>query len=208
VKKTAFLVIVAVLFLGCTRRPVQSDLPKSEGNSVDHSRPVTISIESSPNAAASPYGAQFLDTMIADHEALIDVLQLVQTRAGSTDVKNFTRTLIEKQQAEIKLMRRLRQMNFASFPLSVNADLPGIKEGLLTLDPDKLDLLKGQAFDKEFLLELVRHHEGSLELLKDASIKLGAADSADELRESVLTAANDRRDELEQMKKLQVATPK
>lgn len=201
-KKFALVLIASVLFLGCDRRPARNDLPKSEGNSVEHSRTVTVSIETSPNAAGSPYGAQFLDTMIADHEAVIDVGQLAQTRAGNTDLKEFIVTLIAKQQVEIKQMRRLRQIDFAAAPPSINTDLPGIKAGVLTLDPDKLDLLKEQLFDEEFLVQMVRHHEGVRDLLTDAGEKLN---SADDLREFIQTAANDRRIELDQLNKWQAA---
>lgn len=194
------LLIGGVLLGGCDRRPARSDLPKSEGNSVEHSRTVTVSIETSPNAAGSPYGAQFLDTMVADHEAVIDVAQLAQTRAGNAELKGFILALIAKHQAEIKQIRRLRQIDFASASPSINTDLPGVKAGVLTLDPDKLDLLKEQLFDKEFLIEMVRHHEGVVELLTDAGEKLNAAD---DLREFISTATNDRQTELDQMKKWQ-----
>ncbi|MEP6847215.1 MAG: DUF305 domain-containing protein [Acidobacteriota bacterium] len=199
-KKFALMLIASVLLCACDRRPARNDLPKSEGNSVEHTRTVTVSIETSPNAAGSPYGAQFLDTMIADHEAVIDVAQLAQTRAGNTELKGFILALIAKHQVEIKQMRRLRQIDFVSAPPSINTDLAGVKTGALTLDPDKLDLLKEQLFDKEFLLETIRHHEGALDLLTDAGEKLNAAD---DLREFISTATNDRQTELDQMKKWQ-----
>lgn len=202
-KKCALILIASALFLACAHTPPRKDLPRSDGNSAEHSRTVRVTIESSPNAAASPYGAQFLDTMIADHEAVLNVEQLAQTRSGNSDLKALVRTMIAKQQAEIKQMRRLREIDAASAPLSVNTDLPGIKDGVLTLDPDKLDLLKEQIFDREFLLEMVRYNEGSLALLTDAGENLNSHGAADDIGAFIQAAANDRGAELEQMKKFQ-----
>ena len=191
----------------CTHPPPREDLPRSEGNSADHSRTVTVPIESSPNAAASPYGAQFLDTMIADHEAVLNIAQLAQTRAGSSDLKALVRMMIARQQAEIKQMRGLREIDAASAPPSVNIDLPGIKDGVLTLDPDKLDVLKEDGFDRELLIEMIRHHTGSIALLTDADEKLNSS-GADDIRAFIRATATDRRSELEQMKKLQASLPR
>jgi hypothetical protein len=108
------LLLVTVLYAGCNRRPVQQDLPRSEGNSVDHSRTHHEAMESSPNAASAPFELQFLDTMIAHHEGAIDMAQLVQTRAGHEELKILARKIVSEQQQEISQMRALREKFFSS----------------------------------------------------------------------------------------------
>lgn len=132
-------------------------------------------IVSSPNAASSPYELQFLDTMIAHDDTAIDTAQLVQTRSGHSELKEFARKIISERQDRLAQMHELRNKFFNGSPPAVNMDLPGIRKGMEGIDLDKLDSLKENSFDIEFLKEMIQSHQGAIEMADDALRKLSAS---------------------------------
>ena len=129
-----FFLLLITLFSACTRRPVQQDLPRSQGNSVDHSGRHNSTVESSPNAASAPYELQFLDTVIAQHEAVIDMAQFARR--------------------ELADLRGLRAKFYAGSPQAINLKLSGAADSFEAIDLEKLDDLKEKPFDEEFIREL------------------------------------------------------
>lgn len=185
-RKQILILLVFAALSSCDRRPVPKDLQRSEGNSVDHSKMRHSAMESSPNAASAPYELQFLDTMIAHHQGAIDMAQLVQTRAGHVELKDLARKIVSDQQKEISQMRQLRDKFFAGAPPAVNMDMPGMRDGMQGMDLEKLDALKENTFDVEFIRQMIPHHEGAVEMARDALSKLAAgAESNPELTDFV-----------------------
>ena len=153
-RKAILLLFAIGILSACARRPVQQDLPHSDGNSIEHSRKHAIAVESSPNAASAPYELQFLDTMIAQHEAVIDMAQFAQTRAGSDQVKSVANDTIADQRRELADLRGLRAQFFVGSPQAINLKLPGAADAFDAIDLEKLDDLKEKPFDEEFIREL------------------------------------------------------
>ena len=170
-------------------------------------------MESSPNAATSPYELQFLDSMIVHHEAAIDMAQLVQTRAVHSELKEFARRIISDQQEEVVQMRRLRDTFFPGAPLAVNMALPGMQTGMHGMDLEKLDSLKGNGFDIEFMNQMIPHHEGAIEMAKDAlsdrhAVNESNADVIASIRQLARSVADTQTSEILQMRQWQAAWTK
>jgi uncharacterized protein (DUF305 family) len=206
-----FLTFLA-FFAACDRRPVQKDLPKSEGNSTEHSGTHHSDMASSPNAATAPHELQFLDTMITHHEAAIDMSQLADTRAGHEEIKTLARNIIVDQRKEIEEMRGLRGEYFAGASPAVNMDLPGMGDAMGEMDLDKLDDLKETAFDIGFIRQMVKHHEGAVVMaqnviarVKEDSGNPGMSDAVNRLAQSII---DKQTAEIQQMQAWQAAWTK
>src|SRR5262249_827376 len=126
------------------------------------------------NAASAPGELQFLDTMIAQHQTVIDMAQLAATRAGNDGVKSLARRVITEYQAEVLEMRGLREKYFSGAPPAINIDLPVASDSFPEIDLEKLDDLKGKPFDTEFIHELVQTFEGSVRLAQEELSKESA----------------------------------
>jgi uncharacterized protein (DUF305 family) len=193
------LVILAAAFLSvCDRPPAPTnadhslhDHSNTNHGSMDHSK-----MESSPGAAAAPQELQFLDTMIVHHQGAIDMAQLVNTRSQRPEMKKLAQAIIDEQRREITQMRAWREKWFSEAKPAINMDFPGMRAGMAGMDMVKLDSLKSNEFDLEFLRQMIPHHEGAVEMSK----ALRSSDSYAELKEFSESIIKAQTAEIEQMK--------
>lgn len=196
-----FLAFALLSIASCTRRPVQQDLPSSQNSNVPRTADRTNHITSSPDAASAPYELQFIDTMIEHHVGAIDAAQLVATRAQRDELKQLARGIIADQRSEIADMKKWRSEWFANKPPAVNIEFPGMREGMKDMDLAKLDALKGNDFDLEFIRQMIAHHEGAITMAKD----LVGKDTRPELKTLAENIIRSQTAEVEQMKAWQEA---
>ena len=188
---TLFLI---TLLAACDRPPTPKN-PPPDHNALVNSNVKQDPLENSPNAAEAPYELQFIDTMIAYDEHEIDAAHLVATRTGHQELKLFAKSMIAERQQEIDKMRALRPAWFGSAGPAVNLDLPGVREGVRSIDLEKLDTLKENLFDQEFLRQILPFEQGSLALLRDLLTK----DVHPELKQLAQSVIEDREADIQRM---------
>jgi uncharacterized protein (DUF305 family) len=201
-KKYAALVFASALLIAC------GNLRSSE---VDHSKhdmatnsaaPAAAHTDhaamvSSPGAAQAPYDLQFIDTMIVHHQAAIDMAKLVDGRADDDDLKQLATDIIEDQGEEIAKMTQWRNAWFPEKPQpAINMELPGMSHGMSGMDLAKLGSLNGTEFDKEFVNQMIPHHEGAIEMARD----LANRTQRTELKELAGAIITNQQAEIEDMK--------
>ena len=195
-KIATVLFITFLAFLNrCERPPVQHDINPGP-NAAGHSGVGHEGMTSSPGAAEAPYELQFLDTMIAHHTGAIDMAQLVATRAQHPELKQLAKNIIADQQKEIAQMKEWRRMWFGDRAPAINMDMPGMSDGMSGMNLDKLDELKGNAFDLEFIRQMVPHHEGAVKMANE----LLTHEPNAELRSLANSIVDSQRAEIKQMR--------
>lgn len=163
---TVLFITLLAFFNRCERPPVQHDV-NIDPATARHSGMSHEEMASSPGAAEAPYELQFLDTMIAHHGGAVDMAQLVATRAQHAELRQLAKNIIADQQKEIAQMKEWRRAWYGDHAPAINMDLPGMSEGMSGMNLDKLDELKGNAFDLEFIRQMIPHHEGAVAMAKD-----------------------------------------
>jgi uncharacterized protein (DUF305 family) len=96
-------------------------------------------------------------------------------------------------------MKEWRDAWYGGKPQAVNMDMPGMREGMQGMDLAKLDLLKANAFDLEFIRQMVPHHEGAVTMAKDALEK----DVHPEVKALAQNIINAQNEEIEKMRSWQ-----
>ena len=147
--------------------PEQPPASSANHNVANQSAMQHPGMESSHNAATAPYNLQFLDTMTAHHQGAIDMAKLAETRAQHPELKQFAAGIVGDQEREIATMTRLRDKLFAEKSKAINNNFPGMSHGMGGMDLAKLESLRGNEFDIEFLRQMIPHHEGAIEMAKD-----------------------------------------
>jgi uncharacterized protein (DUF305 family) len=154
-------------------------------------------MQSSPGAAEAPYELQFIDTMIVHHQGAIDAGQLAPTRCQHDELKQLARSIVNDQQTEISQLRAWRSEWFGEKPAAVNMELPGMRDGMREMDLEKLDRLKENPFDLEFIRQMIPHHEGAVLMASDLLKQKNTHAELVKLADSIVSSQSG---EIEQMR--------
>lgn len=125
-------------------------------------------MQSAPNAANAPYDLQFLDTMIAHHQAAVVMSKPALEKASRAEVKNLAQNIIRSQTKEIEQMQAWREQWFKNQPPALNMEATGMKESMQSMDMKKLGSATGNDFDLAFIEMMIPHHQGALLMAKEA----------------------------------------
>ncbi len=195
-KKSIYLtaVLSASLFAGChsgptivnstsqTRdgeKPVSHDSMnhnsmnhEMNGNAAGTSAPMNHSeMKSAPNAASQPFDLQFLDTMIAHHDGAIQMAKAATTKSDNAELKAFADKMVADQTRETIEMKKLREQFYAGKPSAMNMNLAGMTASMEGMDTSKLMQASGNAYNLEFVNQMIPHHEGAVVMAKEAQTK-------------------------------------
>ena len=116
-------------------------------------------------AADSQYDLQFLDSMTMHHQHGLEMAKMAQEKASHAELKAFAQKTAADQQKEIDQMKRWREEWYAGKPEAVNMSLPGMSHNM---DMGKLQAASGHEFDMMFLDMMIPHHQGAIDMSRDA----------------------------------------
>lgn len=168
---------------------------------MDHSTMDHSKMESSPGAADAPFDLQFLDTMIAHHQGAVDMSRLVETKSENPQFKKFADGIIMAQEREITQMKRWRSEWYHDVKPALNMEFPGMNEGMAGMDMAKLNSLSGIEFDKEFVRQMIPHHDGAVIMSKALVEKTGNGAPKPDLKKLAESIIKEQEAETAQMKK-------
>lgn len=143
------------------------------------------------SAGAQPYDVQFLDSMSAHHQSAIEMARLAEHKTQHEELREFAKTVVEKQQKEKGKMKRWRQEWFQNQPSAVNRSLPGMKP----MDMDALAKASGSKFDSMFIDMMTDHHRGAIAMSEDALNKV----SHQEIKSLATRMIPEQQKEIEQL---------
>ena len=165
--KLLTIVLLAVVLNVCERPPAgNTDHSAHDHSNANHGTMDHSNMESSPGAAEAPQALQFIDTMIAHHQGAVDMALLVNTRTSRPEMKAFAQKIADEQRKEIAEMQSMRTKWFSNAKPAINMAFPGMTEGMHGMDMTKLNQLKGNEFDTEFIRQMIPHHEGAILMAK------------------------------------------
>jgi uncharacterized protein (DUF305 family) len=115
--------------------------------------------------------------MIGHHAQALEMVELLQTRTESSDMKMLALRIKVSQQDEIKAMQEWLRDRGQTAPDEHAHHAHGFTPmpGMLTAgDMARLRAAKGREFDRLFLEYMIKHHEGAL-VMVDQLYKTGGA---------------------------------
>ncbi|MEU0206935.1 DUF305 domain-containing protein [Streptomyces canus] len=162
----------------------------------------------SAETSADAHNAQdvsFAQGMIPHHQQAIEMAELADGRAASTQVKDLAARVEKAQGPEISTMTGWLK----SWDEKVPESMPGMDHsgmdgmdgmaGMMdSADMGKLKKASGKDFDSMFLTMMVEHHEGAVEMATTEKAK-GEYKAATAMAGDIVTAQNA---EISEMKKL------
>lgn len=222
VPKLASLSLLAAVAMAACGAPVQQPAPSPAPGTA-----ATPATAPTGDAAARRYtdaDARFMTGMIAHHAQALQMTGLVFARTGREDVRLLSRRIELSQQEEIRAMRRwlidrglpapdptalapghdaMAGMAMAHDSIPAHETMPG----MLTADQlVQLARASGPAFDRLFLEDMIRHHQGALQMVAALLATPGAAQEPETFRFASDVDA-DQRAEIARMQAMLAAAP-
>ncbi|MDQ2807599.1 MAG: DUF305 domain-containing protein [Chloroflexota bacterium] len=128
-----------------------------------------VAADPPPPPAPAAFEIAFMQAMIPHHQGAIAMAQLAPTRAAHADVKDLATRIITDQSREIAQMTGWLQSWYGTTPQAgTPAGMGGMGSGMggmmgsMNGDTTALAALTGDAFDREFLIEMRTHHQMAL----------------------------------------------
>ncbi len=103
------------------------------------------------------FDVQFMKDMIGHHQSAIDMASLAPTNAKRQEVKDLAASIVADQQREIGEMTGWLRDWYNEQPASMMMSDMQAKT-------DRLKTLKGDEFDKQFLLDMIPHHQDAVDM--------------------------------------------
>jgi len=119
-----------------------------------------------------PYDLQFIDAMVVHHQAAIDMSMPADTNAMRPELRDFARKVVEDQSREIELMKGWRRQWYPGKPqVPTTMVMPGMRTSMKGMESDNMMALKGAEYDRMYVDMMMPHHEGAVELAREALAK-------------------------------------
>lgn len=140
----------------------------------------------------------FIKDMHPHHEGAIAMAELAPGKAASAEVKDLATRIAAAQGPEMTLMESMAKAWGTEVPAEGGGHGGGHSGGMAD-DAAALGKLSGPAFDKEFLMRMLAHHEGALTMSK-TELADGKNEQAKKLATDIIAA---QEAEIAEMKALQ-----
>jgi uncharacterized protein (DUF305 family) len=144
---------------------------------------------------------RFMQGMIGHHAQALEMTALVPSRTASDDMKKLALRIEVSQADEIAMMKRWLEVRRQEVPGPHAMHMQGatLMPGMLTAeDMATLASAKGGAFDRLFLIGMIKHHEGALTMVRELYATAGAGQES-EIYAFASDVDADQRMEIERM---------
>jgi uncharacterized protein (DUF305 family) len=192
---------------GTKRDPAQPMQPHHQvsqhGDMMQHHDGMNHDMSMDLGPADAEYDLRFIDAMVLHHQGAIDMAQKLLQHSQRPEMKELAREIIAAQEQEIEQMKQWRQAWYPdasdtpqAWHSEMNHIMPMTEEMMqgmmMSMDLGKADT----EFDLRFIDAMIPHHEGALEMARDALDKSERPEIR-QLSQAILTS---QQQEIDQMK--------
>lgn len=176
----------------CDRPPRRPEVERPEATPAV---PVDRALHSAANADKAPKELQYFDTLLAILERSVDTAQMAPTRTMHTVLRSDVSGIVSERQELIASLKTFRGTNWGEAPGAANFELEDAADVLEKSDLGRLELLKADEFDREFMRQFASLDEAAKRLVR--SLRSAQPQNEDLLRllqkiETTIDLENDR----------------
>ena len=140
-----------------------------ETQSIDSAQQTTATASTAAPTVASAsaeYDLQFIDTMIEHHRTAVLMSEAAVQKGSDQTIRDFGRKGGEDQKKDIAQLTAWREQWYPNAAVALNMQLPGAAS--MKMDMSHMQMSSGHAFDMMFVDMMIPHHQGALEMSRDA----------------------------------------
>jgi uncharacterized protein (DUF305 family) len=148
-----------------------------------------------------------MSAMIGHHAQALTMAALAPRNGASPEVRRLAERIIAGQQDEIATMQRWLRQRGEPVPEGHHAMHGHLMPGMLTEEQmAELEAAKGPEFDRLFLTDMIQHHRGAVQMVKQLFGTPGAAQD-DTVFKFANDASVDQTTEIARMERMLEALP-
>jgi uncharacterized protein (DUF305 family) len=181
----AVAVLLAVMAAAVFVRPSSAQTQQSAARAQSDLAAIAKAREDSARRPYTTADIHFMSGMIGHHAQAIQMASWAPTHGASRTVRTLCERIINAQRDEIATMeqwlRDRQQPVPEASPKGMKMVMDGVEHtmlmpGMLTEEQMKqLDAARGTDFDKLFLTDMIQHHTGAVQMVKELFDSYGAA---------------------------------
>lgn len=168
VRRSAAALLLLSLVSGCAGEKAAEKADSAtamtdHGHMAGMSAPITIP----PGARYTEADVHFMQGMIAHHAQAIAMSKLANQNAANPRVKFLATKIDQSQRVEIVQMQNWLLQNAQTAPDTMSHTTMMMAGMLTPAEMKELEDTKGAEFDQKFLVYMIKHHEGAIQMVKD-----------------------------------------
>jgi len=171
------LLVLTMMAASCTHRIVQPGIPGTSSRTIARKDAIDLS-----KVQFSAADVKFMQGMIHHHAQALDMTALITARTSLETMKLLGQRIEISQADEIKMMQRWLETHGQQVPGIHDHHMTGatLMPGMLTAEEmERLAAAKGAPFDRLWLEDMIRHHDGALVMVEELFSTPGAAQESE-----------------------------
>lgn len=191
----------AAIFLGAAAEGAQAPLVRPGAPGQPNKILTPQQLADQARLKINPADVKFMQDMIHHHAQAVEMVALLNDRTQRRDMKLLGQRISISQDDEIKMMKAWLARRGQPEMAPTGHDMPGMNHsmpgasmgraphldmdtpmmpGMLTpRQMQELAAAKGPAFDRLFLIGMIQHHEGALNMVHELMAQPGAGEDSD-----------------------------
>ena len=211
-KNKIFIIVIVVLaiaaaavwyFVVFSVKPVPEGALKTSNTTVDEKKQKPASDNIYANLKGDAFDEAYIADMLAHHEGALNMSEQAMAVTAREEIRTLASNIVQSQSAEIIKMRTWqKEWGYKETMSGGHGSHGGAgmdMGGDMVEMQNKLQGLKGEEYDKEFLKQMILHHEQAVEMSQYAATNAKHQEIKD-LASAVISAQTK---EIEQMKQWQ-----
>ena len=146
---------------------------------------VLISGSSDSGSSGEDADVAFAAQMVPHHEAAIEMAKLAQRKAEHPQITQLANNIVETQSTEIETLNSIHD-RLAQGSDSGDESM-GMSDSMMGMDMDMTGLENADPFDREFIDQMIPHHQGAIRMAY-AVLEDGEDQETKDLAEAIIAA--------------------
>ena len=105
----------------------------------------------------------FVSQMVPHHESAIEMAQIAKVKAEHPEIVDLANNIVDSQSSEIETMKKMGDRLPADSMHDQGSAL-GMDDHMMGMDGDISELKSAAPFDREFIDQMIPHHQGAIRM--------------------------------------------
>lgn len=133
----------------------------------------TITMDNEDNSSEMNVDSAFVSQMVPHHESAIEMAQVAKVKAEHPEIVDLANNIVDSQSSEIEAMNGMDDRLSADPMHDQGPDNLGMGDQMMGMDGDISSLKSAKPFDREFIDQMIPHHQGAIRM---AAMELGGGE--------------------------------